>query len=342
MNQSRRYILKLIPAIVMAPFCGALADETGQRIIRINIPGPGSLPFLPLELIPILGIDRGLNVQLIIRYFPSGVRALEDMLAGNAQFSAQGFTVLHSFQGTGRRVQAIASLSGQVPPFGIVVRSDLRQQITSVANLRGRSIGISIGNSISKTYMQHMAEIFLRTHDIRSDEVRWVATAQNMDGQLGALSSKSVDAVFCEEPFMSSLVRNKAGFVLSDFSQAGVMDRIPGAGHLRAALATSAENLAQDVRRSELMLDMLRQSLAWMGRAGAAQIASRLNITNRNEKAELANVLIKHPGMYAADVSFSQRQIEATAQFMRSAGIFADDRFDINTLIDSKIAGVRP
>lgn len=325
----------------MAPFCGAFADEAEPRLIRINIPGPRSLAFLPVELIPILGIDRGLNVQLLIRYFPSGVRALEDMLAGNAHFSAQGFTVLHSFYNKGKHVKAIAPLSGQLPPFGIVVRSDLRQQIKSVADLRGRSIGISVGNSTSKTYMQQMAEVFLVAHGIQFDAVRWVATGQNWDGQLGALSSKSVDVVFCEEPFISGLVRKKAGFVLSDLSKPGVMDKMPGAGHLRAALTTTAESLEQDARRAELMVGMLRQSLAWMGRTGAVEIVSRLKIKEAEEKQELIDVLTRHPGMYADDVSFSRRQIEATVQFMRSANILADESFDINTLINSKIAGVK-
>lgn len=341
MNPSRRNILKLLPVMTMAPFCGAFADETGNSLIRINIPGPRSLPFLPVEMIPVLGIDRGLNAQLIIRYFPSGVRALEDMLAGNAQFSAQGFTVLHSFHKAGKHVRAIAPLSGLLPPFGIVVRNDLRQQIKSVAGLKGRSIGISVGNITSKTYMQQIAEVFLRAHGIHLDEVRWVATAQNWEGQFGALSSKSVDAVFCEEPFMSGLVRRKTGFVLSDFSKHGVMGKVPGTGHLRATLTTTAENLQQHMHRAELMVDMLRQSLAWMAKAGAAEIVSRLDLKDMEEKIELVDVLTKHPGMYSGDVSFSRRQVEATAQFMRSAGILVDDGFDINTLIVSNIAGAR-
>jgi NitT/TauT family transport system substrate-binding protein len=341
MNPSRRNILKLIPVLGMAPFCGALADEAGARLIRINIPGPRSLPFLPIELIPILGIDRGLNVQLLIRYFPSGVRALEDMLAGNAHFSAQGFTVLHSFYSKGKHVQAIAPLSGQLPPFGIVARSDLRQKIKSVTDLRGRSIGISVGNSTSKTYMQQMAEVFLAAHGIHFDAVRWVATGQNWDGQLGALSSKSVDVVFCEEPFISGLVRKKAGFVLSDLSKPGVMGKIPGAGHLRAALTTAAENLEQDAHRAGLMVNMLRQSLAWINRTDAGEIVSRLNIREPDEKLELIDVLTRHPSMYAENISFSRHQIEATMQFMRTANILTDDSFDINTLINSKIAGVK-
>lgn len=342
MNPARRNLLKLIPALALAPFCGASAVESGRTLIRINIPGPRSLPFLPIELIPILGIDQALNVQLLIRYFPSGVRALEDMLAGNAQFSAQGFTILHAFHSKGKNVLALAPLSGQLPPYGIVVRSDLRKQIKTVADLKGRSIGASVGNITSKTYSQQVAEAFLSAHGVHAHEVRWVPTAQSWDGQFGALSSKSVDAVYCEEPFLSGLVRKKVGFLLSDFSDPRVSAKIPGAGHLRATITTTAENLQQDKRSAELMMQMLRQSLEWIFNTDVGEIVKRLDIKDPDEKLDLFNVLKRSRAMYPSEVHFSRRQIEATAQFMRSTGILADDNFDINTLIASQIAGVRP
>lgn len=342
MNPSRRNILKFLSALALAPYCQAFAADAERTLIRINIPGPHSLPFLPIELIPILGIDQKMNVQLVIRYFPSGVRALEDMLAGNAQFSAQGFTVLPAFQSKGKHVQAIAPLSGQLPPYGIVVRSDLRQQIKSVADLRGRSIGASIGNITSKTYSQQVAEVFLSASGIQAHEVRWVPTAQSWDGQFGALSSKSVDAVYCEEPFMSALVRKKAGFVLSDFSESKVKAKIPYADHMRATLTTTAENLQQDARSAESMVRMLQQSLDWIFNSSADEIVKRLELKDQDEKIDLLNVLSRSRAMYPSDVRFSRRQIEATAQFMRSAGIVIDDSFDLNTLIASQIAGVKP
>lgn len=141
---------------------------------------------------------------------------------------------------------------------------------------------------------------------------------------------------------MSGLVRKKAGFVLSDFSNPEIKDKIPGAGHLRAALTTSTENLAQDAQRAEIMVSMLNQSLKWMAQAGASEIINRLAFQDQDEKLELTDVLNRHHDMYASDVRFSRRQIEATAQFMRAAGILADKTFDINTLIASQIAGVKP
>jgi len=61
MDTSRRNLLKLMPALALAPFCAAYAEEAGRTQVRINIPGPHSLPFLPIELIPILGTAENLK-----------------------------------------------------------------------------------------------------------------------------------------------------------------------------------------------------------------------------------------------------------------------------------------
>lgn len=342
MNTSRRNILKAMPALVLAPFCGAYAAEAGVTQLRINIPGPRALPFLPIELITILGIDKSLNSQLAIRYFPSGIRAVDDMLAGNAEFSAQGFTVLHGLQNKGRHIRAIAPLSGLTPPFGIVVHTDLRKQIKTVADLKGRSIGVSIGSSTSKTYLQQMIEIFLKENGVSPSEIRWVPTAQNWEGEFGALSSKSVDAVFCEEPFLTGLVNSKIGYILSDFSDPKVRGKIPGAGHLRAVISTTDDSLTKDPHHAELMVSMLRQSMEWLSKNKASEVVKRLDPKDLDEKLDLTKVLSKYPDMYPENVQFSRHQLEASAQFMRGAGIVTAENFDVYSLVNSQFAGIKP
>ena len=89
------------------------------------------------------------------------------------------------------------------------------------------------------------------------------------------------------------------------------------------------------------MLKMLDQSLQWMAQADTRDIVKRLDMQNKDASLELIEVLNRHRGMYAGDVLFSKRQIEATAQFMRAAGILTDASFDINSLI-APLAGVKP
>ena len=342
MSLSRRNILKALATLPLIPLSRPVMANPDPLLLRINLPGPGSLPFLPIELIPLLGIDRNLNASLLIRYFPSGVGGLEDMLGGNAQFSAQGFTVLYSFFTKGKKALALAPLSGQVPPYGIVARIDLRDKIKSVSDLKGRAIGISVGTTTSKTYSQQVAETFLAANGVSPNEVRWVPTGQNWNGQFGALSSKSVDAVYCEEPFMSGLVRSKVGFVVSDLSDPRMVAKLPGAAHLRAALTTSPDLLQRTQKHAEIMVRMLSQSLAWLLRASAGEVVDQLHLRNKNERTELIDVLTRHRGMFAPDPRFSRTQIEATAQFMRASGVLTDPGFKLETLIDSRFAGIKP
>jgi len=121
-----------------------------------------------------------------------------------------------------------------------------------------------------------------------------------------------------------------------------IMAKIPGAGHLRATLTTTAEQLSDEPQSSELMVNMMRLSLAWILNANAGEIVKLLNIKDQDEKRDLLNALTRNRDIYSRDVSFSRRQVEETMKFMRAAGVLADASFDLNTLIDSKLAGVRP
>jgi NitT/TauT family transport system substrate-binding protein len=144
MGMSRRRALAGLGALGMAASLRPL-QAAGDEIIRLNIPGPHLMPFFPLELIPVLGIDRELGVRLAIRHLPSGVLAAEDMLAGNADFAGTGLPILPNFIARHRDIVAIATLSSGAPPYGIVVRKALATKIRSLKDLRGHSVGVPMG-----------------------------------------------------------------------------------------------------------------------------------------------------------------------------------------------------
>ena len=122
----RRSALQSLLALGATPWLGSSRAETpGLTLIRINIPGPHLLPYIPIELIPILGIDQALGAQLAIRYMPSGVQALENVVAGDAHFAGVGFSVMPTFVAKGKPVVALATLSSGTPPYAVLVRNDL-------------------------------------------------------------------------------------------------------------------------------------------------------------------------------------------------------------------------
>jgi len=301
------------------------------------------MPFMPVEMIPKLGIDRALGTELQIRYFPSGVQGLEDMLAGNADFAGVGFSVLCEMLTKGQDVVAIAPLGGgKTPSFAIVVHQSLRGTVRSIADLKGRSVGGSVGSAKSRAYLQTLAELLLKSHGVQPEQVRWVGTAQNIEGQVGALAGKVVDAVFCEEPFPSGLVRRNVGFVLADLRDPKMGSRVPGAGHVRAAIATTNVLTRQDPARAQHMVEMLRRTVDWMHNHKPEAIIARLEIADAQERRDRSVALARSPEMFPPDVRFSRSQVEAMREFLRAGGDRTAAAFDAQRLINDTWAGSRP
>lgn len=341
-NSRRRFVSSLLALPLVSLPGRSLAQPESPRPIRINIPGPGALPFMPIELVHKLGIDRALGVELLIRYFPSGVQAIEDMQAGNADFAGLGFVVLPRMQARGQDVVAIAPLSGSTPPFSVVVRAPLRGKVRTLADLKGRSVGVPVGSPKSKTYLQSMAELMLASGGVQPDQIRWVGTGQNIEGLIGALAGEVVDAVFCEEPFSSALVRRGIGFVLADLRNATLASRVPGAGHLRAVIATRRTLVAQDPQRAALMVQTLQRALAWMQRQKPETIVRRMDVADEQDRHDRIAALKNSPRIFPTDTRFSRAQVEATRAFLRAGGDTSAESFDPERVIVDTWAGSRP
>jgi NitT/TauT family transport system substrate-binding protein len=341
MNPSRRRTLQAaLGALLLPAAAWSQPGSGGETLIRINIPGRFSLSFLPIDLIPALNFDRAVDARLVIRYQPSGIRAIEDVLDGNADLAALGFSPLPVLHSRGKDVVAIAPLSGRTPPMGIVLRKDLAKKVRSVAELKGRTIATSTGSVNSKTRLQMLAQAVLRAHGVADNAVRWLPTAQNWDSISGAMISKSCDAVFCEEPFTSRLVRDGHGVLLADLADPGMAGKIPGFNHIRSAIVTTRALTRSQPEKMELFVRMLRRTLVWIQETPPEQVAQKAPANAAAERVEIAALLRKIPGLFSPDGRFSVPQIAATDVFLRNAmpelKLAAAD-----SLIDDRWAGRR-
>lgn len=333
-DPTRRRLLKSIAALVALGGAGRSFSATDS--LRINIPGPLLMPFFPIELIPRLGIDRQLDAQLGIRYHPTGVLALEDMLAGNADFAGVGFPILPKFLEQGRSVVAVARLSSGAPPYAIIVRKDLAGEIRSIADLRGRTLGVPVGSATIKTYLQLVAELWLASHGVQPKQVRWAPITQTYDGVYGAMAGQTVDAVFCEEPYSASLVRQNLGVTLASLNDPRNPVRVVGREHLRAVIVTTPHTIQEHPERVQQLVRMLRRALAWTAAATPQAIVGHLDIADAAQRADLIDALTRLPSPYSGDGRFSEAEIAATRDFMQAVGITLPGDADLKTLIDDR------
>ena len=335
MGMSRREALARLGALGLAASLQPV-HAAGEEIIRLNIPGPSLMPFFPLELIPVLGFDREFGARLAIRHLPSGVLAAEDMLAGNADFAGTGFPILPNFVARRRHVMAIAALSSGAPPYSIVVRKDLAGRIRTLADLRGHSVGVPMGSVSTKTYLQLLAEHWVASHGVRPQEVRWVPITQNYEGVHGALAGEVADAVFCEEPNSSSLVREGLGVQIASLYDPKQPVQLAGSNHIRAVLVAAPATLDARPQAARKMVQMLRRSLKWMHDQPREKIPMRLGIGDPAQRADIVQALGRMPNFYSRDGAFDKAEIEATRQFMQSVGLAMPGGRDIASLIDPR------
>lgn len=314
------------------------AAESGPRLIRLNLPGPRSLPFLPLELIPRLGFDRELGFRLQLRYFNSGVLAAEDMLAGNAGFAAHGFTILATLRAKGKPAVAVAALSDRDTPRALLVRADLARRIKRVEDLRGASIGVSHGSVNTKTYLHMLGEQVLGLHGVAASDVRWVPMAQNWDSVRSVLVSRSADAVLCAEPFVSRAVDAGLARVLLHFNELEGLRRMPGERHLRAVISAPQAGIGNAEREGRALLQMLGKVLAWMATADSGRIVAQLGIEEAAERAELVRLLSRYPDLFPRDPRFDPAAVADTGTLLVAIGLL-EQTAAVGGLIDERWSG---
>jgi NitT/TauT family transport system substrate-binding protein len=333
----RRLLLQAMLAWGITPAMGVeTAGGLQSLLIRINIPGPHLVAFIPIELIPILGIDEALGAHLVIHHMPSGVQALQRMEAGDAHFAGVGFSVLPRFASRGKPVVAVASLGSGMPPYAVLVRNDLAERIRTVADLRGLSIGIPLGSDISKSYPQTLLELWLASVGVQKNQVRWVPANMNFDGMYGALASGAVDAVFCEEALTGALLRKGYGARLASLADSGDAVQIAGRRHLRAVIASTPKNIGANPRRAELMVLMVQRALAWIHQTPPETVVARLNIANAERAADLIAVMQRLPDLFTSAGGFSEAEIRQTVEFLEATGKPLGPGMDVRSLIDTR------
>jgi len=325
MKTGRRHTLQALCGAALLP-CRAWTGQAdapspgADTVIRLNLPGPGSLPFLPLELISALGFDREIGARLVLRYHPSGIRALEDVLVGNADFAALGFPTLPVLLTKGKDTLAIAPISGEQHVFHLLVRKDLSKNITRIKDLAGRTIGTSTGSPNGKTYLQMVVEIVLKAHGVAPQQVRWLPTGQNWESASGAFITQAADALFCEQPFPNRLIREGLGVSLLDLSDKRTHAGLAGIGALRSVVATHRAllNQPEGQRKAELMVRMLRRTLVWLRAATPQAVAHQASMRNDKERQDITELLTKTPYIYSADARFDLQQVQDTDVFLRT------------------------
>ena len=188
--------------------------QAADNKITIMVGGINKLIYLPPKLAENLGYFKAEGLDVELQSQQAGVDAENELLAGAVQAVVGYYDHSIDLQSKGKEVQSITQLL--VVPGGMeMVRSDLATQVRSMADLKGRTLGVTGLGSSSSFLAQYLAS---RNGLKTSDYSMLPVGAGNT--LIAALKQKRVDVVWTTEPTTSMLLASGEAKVLVDMNSA--------------------------------------------------------------------------------------------------------------------------
>jgi len=342
-RESMGFLQALLGVLVLVHLLGisaARAQSSPPMDLTVALPGPGTLAYLPVELIPRIGADKAEGFHLTLRHFGGGPLALKDMLGGNSDFAALGFTALAQTKDIQGKAYSVASIV-QVPAYTLMVSQRLKGRVKTVRDLRGRTVGTHSGSKQGQSTGQHIAEFLLSRAGLRHQDVNFINTGQSYENYAAALQSESADALICSEPAATRLEKSHLAFRIADLHDPSASRQHLGSLFLYTQLATRSELIRREPEKSKRMVAALARTLKWIQSHRAEEIVARLGIANPADQTTLVAILTKHKAMFSPDGGFSQEQLQGSINLLDSLNGTLPAP-DVMPLIDAQWVGLKP
>jgi NitT/TauT family transport system substrate-binding protein len=309
--------------------------------VTIALPGPGNLPYLPVELMAKIGADKAEGLQVTLRHFSGGPLALKDMMAGNSDFVSLGFSALAETKDIQGKVYSLAAMT-RVPAFTLLVSTTLKGKIKNVADLRGRSIGIPTSSKAGKSVGQQLTEFLLKRANVSPEDVNFISSGMNQQQHAATLQSGSVDAIITNEPSATKLEAAGIAYRLVDLHDPVTTRKYFGGLVLYTQLASRADVIRDQPEKAKRVVAALIRTLDWMRQHNAKEIGDHIAIGGPDEYASFVRALEKNKDMFSPDGAFSAEQLRGTDALLKVLSGDKNPTAPLDRFINDQWVGRQP
>jgi len=199
----------LAAAALGAPALLAQTRSEKKRV-AIAVGGKASFYYLPLTLAEQLGYFKAEGLEVEISDFAGGARALQAVVGGSADVVSGAYEHTINLQNKGQFFQAFV-LQGRAPQIAMGVSNKTLPHYKSVADLRGRKIGVTAPGSSTNM----MANLVLARAGLKAGDVSFIGVGTSA-GALAAMRSGQIDAISNIDPVMTMLEQKGDVRIISD------------------------------------------------------------------------------------------------------------------------------
>ncbi|HEX6513164.1 MAG TPA: ABC transporter substrate-binding protein [Chloroflexota bacterium] len=205
-----------------APAAPSANPKPSAPLASVHVGGLGGTPDRGLWAGQDLGYYAQQGIEPDVAIYKSFSEMLPLLATGKLDVGTGGispgfFNALAS--GISIKVVSDATLTGEPPPghhmsYGLMVRSDLKDQVKTVADMKGRTIAVNGTQGIGQIQL----DAILHTGGLSNADVD--VQAIPFPDSFAALTNKKIDGALEVEPFVTLGIQQNVAFPLADLAKA--------------------------------------------------------------------------------------------------------------------------
>lgn len=234
--------------------------------ISLAVGGKAAFYYLPLTISEQLGYFKAEGLDVEISDFSGGARALQAVVGGSADICCGAFEHTINLQAKNQFFRSFVLL-GRAPQIAIGVSTKNMPDYKSLADLKGKKIGVSAPGSSTNM----VANLVLSRGGLKASDVSYIGVGVSA-GALTSLRAGQIDAISNTDPVMTMLEQKGEVKIISDTRTLKGTQEVFGGPMPAACLYASQEFITKNPNTTQALANAIVHGLKWLQTAGPGDI----------------------------------------------------------------------
>jgi NitT/TauT family transport system substrate-binding protein len=213
--------------------------------------------------------QEGLDVDSVA--FASGTAALQNLIGGNADVVEGSFEHTLRMQAKGIGLMCIA-VFGRYPANVLVVRKSQADKIKTIADLKGKKIGISAPGASTHNFIAGLME----RAGVPWREASYVSIGTGLSAVAAMKSGQELDAIVNLDPAINAIVDSGEGVVLADSRTEEGTKAAFGGPYLADCLYAKIDFVKANPNTTQAIANAIVHAMQWLHTASIDDIIKSL------------------------------------------------------------------
>ncbi len=261
--------------------------------------------------------------------FDTGGKSIAALIGGSADFAANALEHAIKAKVQGKDLVYVFS-STRLPGFGLIVASAQKGEIKSVADLRGKPVGVSGIGVASHVLLDYM----LKRNGVDPKDVKVIAVG--LSTMPPALEGGKIVAGMAGEPFFSRLIAKGSGFSMGNMSTLKDTQAILGGEYAFSGAITRPDVIAKRPHIVQKVVTALVKASHFIQTKPPEEIVAAIPQDLVGDRAQYVETLRASREIFAPHGLVSAGGVDTVVKVLDSFEVFKERRADVASTYDMK------